>query len=700
MKKLFFILLCSFLSLAAYPQDDMPVIISRILKELYAKSLDSQLLKSMLEYENMRPDGSWADIDYASTHATNWPPARHLERMQLMAVAFSKPNSIYAGNQDIYQKLVKGMQYWYTQNPKSSNWWHNDISAPQYIGRILLLTKSAKTPLPPDLQVALLAKMQEAQPPFTFTGANKLDIAIHNIYRALYTNNEKLMTTAVREAFQPINFTTEEGLQHDYSYLQHKEQLMISAYGLVFLTGEYRVAAWLAGTKYALQEEKRHMLNNFFFNTFARTLRGRYIDYNVEGRGVSRPNTLDKKSLAAKDDNALLNIIAIVSPEKERELKVLQQRISQSALPSYQVVPSHTYFWRGDYTLHTRPAYSFHVRTVSKRTIRTEAGNGENLLATVIPDGSVNLVRRGDEYYNIMPVWEWDKIPGVTARDYDTAVTLKKYWGEYGSTDFVGGVTDSVYGTTAYTQDYDDVQAKKGYFFFDKEVVCMGAGITSKAPQNITTTLNQSWSRGKVFINEKDKISEVKNNTAYNNINWLWHDSIAYFFLQPAAVHISNAVQSGSWTAINKNRKGEEKGKVFKAWVNHHANPASASYAYVVVPGVSVKDLPVYNYAAIKNLSNTAALQAVHHQELDIVQAIFYETGSLQAGDVKIQVEHPCILQIKDLTGRIQLSIAEPTGRYATLKVEVTTPQAGKKIIPVTLPQAPYAGSSVILNIQ
>jgi chondroitin AC lyase len=273
--------------------------------------------------------------------------------------------------------------------------------------------------------------------------------------------------------------------------------------------------------------------------------------------------------------------------------------------------------------------------------VRTESGNKENLLGTVLPDGSVNLTRRGNEYLNIMPAWEWDKIPGVTARDYDTAVILKKQWGEYGSTDFVGGVTDSLYGATVYEQDYDDVKVKKAYFFFDNEIVCLGAGIKSNAPQNITTTINQAWNNGKVLTSSNNKTSQLKKQSEFSGLNWVWHDSIAYYFPKPQLVFVSSQQQSGSWTSINGNQKGTEKGMVFKMWIDHGRNPAPASYEYIVVPGISEKEVVGYNNEIVSIISNHESLQAVAQKDLKIIQAVFYTPGELSWQGIKIKADKP-----------------------------------------------------------
>ncbi|HRN46417.1 MAG TPA: polysaccharide lyase family 8 super-sandwich domain-containing protein [Niabella sp.] len=386
---------------------------------------------------------------------------------------------------------------------------------------------------------------------------------------------------------------------------------------------------------------------------------------------------------------------------KKEALNIIADRVTGKKSASFDVKPLHIYFWKGDYTLHVRPKYSFNVRTVSKRTVRTESGNKENLLGTVLPDGSVNLVRRGNEYLNIMPVWEWDKIPGVTARDYDTAVILKKQWGEYGSTDFVGGVTDSLYGATVYEQDYDNVKVKKAYFFFDNEIVCLGAGIKSNAPQNITTTINQAWNNGKVLTSSNNKTFQLKKQSEFSDLNWVWHDSIGYYFPKPQNVFVSSQQQSGSWTSINGNQKGTEKGMVFKMWIDHGRNPVSASYEYIVVPGISEKEASSNNIDGTAILSNNESLQAVAQKDLKIIQAVFYTPGELSWQGIKIKADKPCILQIRDFDkSTVKLSIADPAQKLEDVTITINTPELKEKKLTIGLPKAPYGGQSVALEIK
>ena len=64
----------------------------------------------------------------------------------------------------------------------------------------------------------------------------------------------------------------------------------------------------------------------------------------------------------------------------------------------------------------------------------------------------------------------------------------------------------------------------------------------------------------------------------------------------------------------------------------------------------------------IQILSNTAQIQAVAHNKLDIVQAIFYAPGELNYGNVTLKAETPCVVMIKKAnTSEPEILVSDPT---------------------------------------
>ncbi|MGY0041160.1 polysaccharide lyase family 8 super-sandwich domain-containing protein [Pedobacter sp. NJ-S-72] len=156
--------------------------------------------------------------------------------------------------------------------------------------------------------------------------------------------------------------------------------------------------------------EQLSILITYIRDTFFKTIRGSFFDFNVRGRGISRKDSL-KGSFTG-----LIAKVKVLSPENEAYWLAVEKRMSHTEVPSYGISAGNRQYWKSGYTLHTRPGYTFSVQAASSRTLRTERGNNENVLGKFLADGATNIQVRGDEYVNVMPVWEWDKIPGVTCR--------------------------------------------------------------------------------------------------------------------------------------------------------------------------------------------------------------------------------------------------------------------------------------------
>ena len=690
------IMIILLLPIATTAQDEFDVIRKNIVNGLLhqAKQVENNI--GVIQ-KQQQANGSWSDIRYTDSAITAWEPIRHLQRIKNYCLHLNLVQDCC-----LKENILSGLRFWLSVSPKSKNWWHNEIATPQTMGEILLLLEETKTVYPVSLKDSLIASMKKGNP-YVQTGANKLDIAIHYLYRACATKNSALMDSAVQQAFEPISFTTKEGLQYDYSYLQHGRQLQLSSYGAVFLMGEYKVASWLLNTGFALQAEKINILQTYLTKTYLKTIRGHYIDFNVEGRGISRPNVLDKRTniQAGYSDNANTPLVLAkkVNPADTLEISEAIARIQGIQTPDYAIKPYHKYFYKADYTLHLRKEYTFNVRTVSVRTKRTETGNKENLYGKFLPDGSTNIQRAGDEYYNIMPVWEWNKIPGITCRNFKNDQPATEQWGEPGSTEFVGGVSDGVYGCSVYDMQYDHVFAKKAWFFFDKEIVCLGAGIACTENENVLTTLNQCWLRGDVSVKVGGKERKANETEALTAPSWVWHDSIGYCFLQAGTAFVSTAVQKGSWKKINDTYSAKElQGNVFKLFIDHGAKPVSTSYAYCVLPGISLNEMRSYPANDIKVIDNNNAVQAVAHQSLNILQACFYEQGMLGYGQIKITVDKPCVLMMKNIHSRNpEIWVADPSQKQT--EVQITIHNGSEQTINrITLPDGENKGQSVLMQ--
>ncbi len=698
-------LIAFLLGTKAHGQNDFTTISDRIFDNFQAASASTVDTQTASLLSTLQPDFSWPDINYASTAQTDWAPGNHLARMGTLAKAYSKPTSIYYGDADLKTKIEGVMNYWLALNPapNSTNWFYLSISAPKDIGNTLICLRKSPAGISQTLENQMLAWMTKGVS-ITVSpakdGSNLTDVAQHYIMRACLTENQSLLNQAITAVTNSIVVTTGEGIQIDHSYTAHGPQLYVYGYGREYVSGISNIAVYVAGTSYAFSSDKLAIFSDFVRKGFVKPSRGAYADYNLYGRGVSRAN-------AGKADVALIEKVkAFDLPAHATEYDNAIQRMRGLQPASYNVSPEHVHYWRTDYTVHHRPGYMFGQRSISNRNAKSEMGNGENIKGYYLTEGANYIAVNGDEYYNIFPVWEWNKVPGTTVPEI-TTYPVRASWGvNFGTVPFVGGVSDGVYGASAFAMSDYGTSAKKAWFYFDNEIVCLGAGINSSAAQAINTTVNQCLLKTDVTV------SDASNNVSVlatgsrdyaGNLKWALQGDVGYYFPQAGLVSLSNQSQTGSWSSINTTGStASVSADVFKLWFKHGVAPSNASYAYFVLPGkTSAAEMQAYNASDISILTNTSTVQAVRHNGLGIWQIVFYQAGEFTADQVTVKVDKACVVMLKNTASNdVTVHIADPAQSAQQVYVGIKNNQfTTMKAAAITMPAGASAGSSVEAHI-
>ena len=428
-------------------------------------------------------------------------------------------------------------------------------------------------------------------------------------------------------------------------------------------------------------KKKNQLISKFVRYGNIPAIRGKYMMYNLLGRGIARENDTNRSGLGSE-----INKLKALDPTYAETYEACIKRLNGTESASYGVVPFHRHFWRSDYTIHQRPEYTMDVRMASTRTARCENGNGENLKGYFITEGGTGIVRRGDEYANIFPSWDWSHIPGTTTPSVKV-IPQPGQWEHKGQSTFTGGVSDEVYGVTTYQltdQDFNiNTTAKKSWFFFDKEIVCMGSDIQSKNIHPIHTTVNQCFLKGKVNVITKNLSNEgeqVKSNQTYRDLICVNHDSISYYFPEGGNITISRQVQTGSWKELSQHLSDAPVSQpVFKLWMNHGVRPSKGKYIYYVMPNTGSAKEAVKNMDQLLTI-NTDKVQAVLNQDLNILGAVFHQPGSLKLGEVEIASSTPCVAMFTQLhTDTVKVYVADPSYTLSGTTLSIQTPHLGDK---------------------
>jgi chondroitin AC lyase len=225
----------------------------------------------------------------------------------------------------------------------------------------------------------------------------------------------------------------------------------------------------------------------------------------------------------------------------------------------------------------------------------------------------------------------------------------------------------------------------------------------------VLTTLNQCNLEGDVWIGDASAAQKLdKGQHRPEHPAWVWHDEIAYVFLDTAAVRLRNDVERGSWHEINQRYSKEEVARdVFTLWVDHGSSPQGGSYAYAVVPGIERQAVEAFAASPpLRILTNEVTLQAVWHEKLEIAAAAFYEPGRLAIRPgLTVSVDTPCLLLSREQPKKLVISLSSPESKQATVGVEISGVWAGEGIevqhaegrsrLTIDLPGGPQAGSTV-----
>ncbi|NBW96543.1 MAG: hypothetical protein EBR28_07375, partial [Planctomycetia bacterium] len=662
--------------------DDLDTVAARIKADTYSSALSATTTTGYLN--TLGANGRWSDVNYADTSITNWAPATHLTRMLFMAEAYANPSHSLYQSATLLDGIRKAYDAYVTLDPKSSNWWYNEINTPQLLGKTILLVQPQLTAAQITSGTTIIARSYypRSYNAGTNTGENRQWRALATVLRGAITHD----TTLTSEAFGAISdvyvVTTGEGVQPDGSFHQHGAQLYNGGYGLSFSQDAADLSSYAAGTTYAMPAGSTQVLVDYLLDGQQWMLRGVSFEATAQGRGISRSSSVN----LGKGMYSVIDQTMTLTSYRSAELTTMRNRLyaaqtSGTASPALALV-GHKHFWNSDYTAHHRAGFSATVKVSSTRTLEPESINGEGLKNLHLADG-VNLVQqRGDEYTGIQPIWDWRRLPGTTTEQGTYSLTPPGGLTNPGSTGFAGGVSDGRNGASVLDYSALNVKAHKAWFFFDDVEVALGAGIDATAATSpVITTLNQTFQKGAVSwgTTSGSTGSLASGTQTRSDVSWVLHDGVGYVFPTAQSVTVQAAVQSGSWSALATSNTSTAlvTGSVFSLQVNHGTAPSGGSYSYAILPGASGSSVAAYAAApAVRVLANTRTLQAARHDGLALTQGAFYASGTLSTGSgATLAVREPSLVMLDESTTATKLSVSNPYGLATTIHADVTQTQ-------------------------
>lgn len=693
---------------------DIEKLRKRFAMQLLDAPVSDERIKTLVE--TLQPDGRWPGIDYVDTTRTAFQHERHLSNMLALSIAYKKKGSPYKGNKQVRKAVHQALAFWLENDFICENWWWNQIGTPNTMVSMLLILDRDLSQEESDrmLKIAERGNMNAsgARP-----SGDRIKIAGLQAKAALFKRDAQEVAMLMKIIEGEIKFSTGRGMQHDFSFHHRTDWVNNTlSYGSGYAGAFIEWASNVADTEFRFSEQTVRLLIDYYIDGICKQMvYGRISDPGILNRDIARPGEEKVWSPSA--------------PEKLRTLTNYRQAELDNIIclrkgdSSCEPVSFAKFFWRTDHFVFQRPNFYTSVRMYSTRNANMEMPyNGEGLMNHFRGDGTNYLSIRGDEYKRLTPVYDWMKIPGATI------VQLDKMPGEseiqkWGLTDYVGAVTDGMYGAVGFDfkSPHTGLAAKKAWFFFDKAYVCLGTNISSRMENPVLTTVNQCLLNGEVTVSDADGIHLQEQGTrTKKEVRWVVHDKVGYYFLQKENVVLSNQRMEGSWKIANRQTTVPAdivRQDVFTLSIDHGQSPDNGGYAYMVIPSVDSRSLEnrVEEEGAVV-LANSSELQAVRHDGLNMAYAVFYKGGTLRINDkIAVEIESPGMLMMKyNDSGEIQmLAVSDPTHFMKKLHLSVNqkidwAAQEGIQTewdkekaftrIVVDLPQDEYAGKSVIYN--
>lgn len=665
-------------------QKELDEITRRLISTHLEAEVDDEAIARYIKL--IRPDGSFPDLNYVATYdGAYFPCGTHLKRLDSMAVAYRKPDSKFHDSSKLLNKIVAGLDYWYKERPVSKNWWFNEIGAPQdYMVPLILL----KGKISDKKLLHYSSFLKDLTWNKGHKGKNRTWVSSVTIHKGCIENNIELVRIgfkSIASTIQIVSRQGDEGIKIDGSFHQHRPQLYSGGYGLSYVDDIAYYLQLVRGTAFEpyFTQEKKNIFIDLLLNGHRWLGYRETFDFGAVGRNISRSKGVSNVSAT------VLERMEQSDPSHAMDYVAWRKHLSGAAFP----VPGNKYFWKSDFMVQHGTNYYLSAKVISARTNGTEMLNNENLKGYNLPFGATNILTSGKEYKSIFPVWEWTRIPGTTAVQHPDSARLDGY--HFGKNDFGGGVSNGKSGMIAYQHDYKGVKANKAYFFLEDVLVCLGAGITFDALQEVATTVNQCYFSGNMVVGKENLVTTYKENESVKNPAWVYHDRVGYLFPSGGEITAGSKQQTGSWKDINLSESGKEiSADIFNLWISHGKKATNGKYAYMIVPDKSLDEFQKFTTTQTINIvNNTPEVQAVKSRHMYAV--VFYHPGKVELeSGLTLSADRPAMVYVEQQSGKFKIWAADPL--FSQKRVYLTL--NGREVC-IDFPKDAFMGSTASVEI-
>ena len=434
----------------------------------------------------------WSDIDYKDMSRSCWGSANHYNRLLRMLCQDGRER--IETDADYRDKILGGVRYWLVKDFINPNWWHNDIGTPNHMTALGLMLWDL---LPDDMREGMAAlaargSMKTRTDIPKWTGANLIWGVSNSLRHALMTDDVALLYAAAKRAEDEIYAGHTEGIQDDGSFCQHGPRWYSGGYGSNFTFDLSQLAYVLAGTPCAFSKEKMDILLTHVLDGQRNMMHHGYFDYNGVGREFTRRRAVHSRIIHYGVD-LLCRIEGIA---RHDELVAFRDENALGAVVAASDYSATRHYPKVSYLAHNKNGTHIGIKCHAPGQFDMEVCNAEGHLCYNMSYGTRTcFMRRGDEYLDVNPIYDFAHMPGTTARlETDDQLKVRMdWWCVPLPNDHTGGMTQGDRGIIYERPEHDGITAMVSFFAFDSQLVALGADIQDAEPQKgaLTTTLNQ-----------------------------------------------------------------------------------------------------------------------------------------------------------------------------------------------------------------
>lgn len=621
---------------------------------------------------------------------------QNLKRLQVMAKAYVCSSTKYGfgqrmqGNPQLLADILAGQEWVnkYAFNDKCVNkagavWYANEISSPTCLAEIMLCIYPA---LSADQKARYVAAMHHmnASPfknyikSFHSTGMDRVNLANLHMLRAIIEKDEARMKLAIAALDEPLTIRSRaaDELTEPTAGKKKTQAKRTESDANEVEESEDETGGGKAGKK----KNDGFYADGTFIPHGSILYNGGYGITHTVATLIPAVPPADAANFKAMvkawiQQDAFGNLFTFANYQLSLQKVVTLKGIAADPTikPRSHPVQSHVHY-AGDFVAHHRGKWAAALSMSSTRIATHECIWATNKRGWYQGDGMLMIYAGDPKKYNddygalVNPY----RMPGTTVdtQPREDGIDSGGNSGKLSTSPWAGGVElgrrYSVASMELHAQEAT-LCARKSWFFFDNEIVCLGAGITSTDGCSIETIIENTKPPTTATFNRGER--------------WAHLGGTGWYFPQPVDYRTNRYDRTGSWKDVwKKEAPVPITRNFFEIWIEHGKNPQDAGYAYVVLPGATAEQAHAYaGKPGIEILANTPKVQAVRAGNLLGIN--FWEAGEM-AG---VKSSASAAVLIEETADKLVVAVSDPT-QLQTQNIELTIPRHGRAAVMMTIP--------------